>query len=1234
MCICLWSTLAAAVEVPWSKTAGMDPASAWAVVYQEALPAVESRREAATRQAESRTSFFEGETPFEEAFPELVGASFSDRDVVSARLAALDARGTIRAQERVVRVPDLGNTGRERRLQDAWKQVLDAEDAADALAKRLWLGVRAHLAIEVHRRAWLQRYLGEVEAERVVAREQLSVKGADEARWLARIGELDVAVQRLHQLEAAARRAALVESVIPPDLSIESALLASGRTDDVAWWAALRVRLLGNFGDLEIFEIEQSWLEGSDAARRHARLSMLQQLMTAAPSTVIDLVEEERLTQGRSALVAGVARAQAWAAVVDQTRWAASRQQQAADDLAIAELRLALTDVVLAGAEENRLASATQAHVARQDLQRAAAEADALRAAARDDAERAAADIADAVVQAKQRGAEAWDAVSALETASTTQFTGDQTRLDAWKMEIREIRGRNVLDPARPDPDEVYADLRLGLTRLREQALTSRGVLLKREQIVAEVGRTGIDERNRIAGSRAVVMAFDTPEAKQHALASLADWERAIQREEEAAHKSMSLAGVQLDQALYHLRLVKQLKRGLSSYVSWAEIQADRGQLLLDISAELSLLGPQVTSTARERVASLVALPRSLLNFNFLTSLVFGSLWLFLLAAVWLGLRRRVDVAADWVNRVLEVHPAGHGGKQLHSTSTRVCRASLDLFFGWVLLDGASGVAPELGILLEIYLQIALYRWILGVFDWVIVPYPKRRPAYVVVGVKVHELVRSTLRIAVTWLIARRFTIDFLVELFTADALAELANLAFLLVGLLLLFRVLSRWEPELRQRVARIRHAGRLVRLLARGPATRWTVPLYAVGSGAVVGAVTAWDMLLGKAGEVESVGWLFNALHRYRLDPSAVPDQPLTEPLLNRLTSTEVGEVTVERTAARERVRSVVNNWREKQHKGVLLVTGDQGSGKRTFVDALVPSLMLDGLVCRRASLDHRLVGEEAALAWLCEVAGLPHAVADSSDAVAALCDLPPRVFVLEDLHNAFLREVNGFEAMRGLLLVLNATSAHHFWLLTMHQPSWTYLKRLGTLLDTGLIEEVVPLPALTGDELKDLVTRRAEKVGIELDFSRLEAVGPFGSDPAVEQERSVEGFFRLLAEASQGIPSVAVRMWHQCLSPDEDPDRVRVHMDPCLAGGTLSDLMEDELFVLTALRLQNQLTIDEIVAATNIPMERIRSTLQRLRHRDLLHESGGKVTVTSVMTPTVTRTLRRRHFLQWAV
>ncbi|MBW2256865.1 MAG: hypothetical protein JRI25_20040 [Deltaproteobacteria bacterium] len=89
--------------------------------------------------------------------------------------------------------------------------------------------------------------------------------------------------------------------------------------------------------------------------------------------------------------------------------------------------------------------------------------------------------------------------------------------------------------------------------------------------------------------------------------------------------------------------------------------------------------------------------------------------------------------------------------------------------------------------------------------------------------------------------------------------------------------------------------------------------------------------------------------------------------------------------------------------------------------------------------------------------------------------------------------------------------------------------------------------------------------------------------------------------------------------------------VHMSDALALGTVSDLAEADLFTLVALRTQDCLDEQELVAVTNMSPATVRNTVKHLDQRGLVLEEGRQVTIPQSELPAVTRTLRRRNFLQ---
>jgi len=164
----------------------------------------------------------------------------------------------------------------------------------------------------------------------------------------------------------------------------------------------------------------------------------------------------------------------------------------------------------------------------------------------------------------------------------------------------------------------------------------------------------------------------------------------------------------------------------------------------------------------------------------------------------------------------------------------------------------------------------------------------------------------------------------------------------------------------------------------------------------------------------------------------------------------------------------------------------------------------------------------------------------------------------------------------------------------------------------------------------QLQTLTLKRMELLGLETDFSPLLRANPFGAEPEVELERTRNAFYRLLAEASSGNPAVALQMFAQCLSPGPEEGVLRVHMADVLALGTVSALAEADLFTLVALRTQDVLDEQELVAVTNMSPATVRNTVKHLQQRGLVREDAGRVTIPQSELPAVTRTLRRRHFL----
>ncbi len=488
------------------------------------------------------------------------------------------------------------------------------------------------------------------------------------------------------------------------------------------------------------------------------------------------------------------------------------------------------------------------------------------------------------------------------------------------------------------------------------------------------------------------------------------------------------------------------------------------------------------------------------------------------------------------------------------------------------------------------------------------------------------------MRVLLLWVILRQFTTFLTLEVLGADTLAWLFRLLFALAGVVLVGWLLHRWEPALRGRMGREHQGNRVVARLSEGPVHPLLAATWSLADLAFLGAKGVVDLSYRLAREGSGLGQVLNLVGRYRMaEPQAeAAPEPLSEEAGRRIVS--AGMTMVSRQGAVEDLEAHRAAWEHEHRRGMVAVLGDRGEGRRTLLSAYVDRLRGGGVAVSTSTIEARLVSAVQALGWLTEALELAPAPTTADEAVSALSALDSRVVVIERAHMAFLRTVGGFEALRTLLYVLNATSDHHLWVVGFHRPAWAYLSRLGDLANIEVFRATVNLPPLGEKDVRALTVGRTREAGYEPDFSGLVGDRLLGGDPEVEAERSTTLFFRLLAETSDGNGAVALRLWRDCLSLSDQPGVLRVRMGEGMAARTLTGLTDVHLFVLTALRTMEVLDEDELAQVTNMAAASIRQAVKHLHSRRLLTLDQGRVQITYDSLPAVTRSLRRRHFIHW--
>lgn len=317
----------------------------------------------------------------------------------------------------------------------------------------------------------------------------------------------------------------------------------------------------------------------------------------------------------------------------------------------------------------------------------------------------------------------------------------------------------------------------------------------------------------------------------------------------------------------------------------------------------------------------------------------------------------------------------------------------------------------------------------------------------------------------------------------------------------------------------------------------------------------------------------------------------------------------------------------WQEKRADGSLVLVGEKGAGKTTLAaqlarearDAALVQHTIRGKPTRRDELVQDLCGAF-------ELEGV--------EDVATLCERlnegEDRVAVLDEAHNVFLREIDGYGAYDALVDVVNGTSKKVFWVLIFNRFTWQFLNASRSRAHS--FRRILDVPQWSPEEIQRLIRLRHERTGFELRFDEVLLSGSRSSSGSLELVEEAEGYFRLLWESSAGNPRIATRLWLSSLRPiSEDTMAVGIFPDPHDAMPPL--LQEDLLFALAAICQHENLSNDEMTRVLNLPEEFSRFATQYLAETGLVEAKDGRsdrFTLAPRTYRAVLRLLRSKHLL----
>ncbi|MCP3960193.1 MAG: hypothetical protein GY719_20300 [bacterium] len=320
-------------------------------------------------------------------------------------------------------------------------------------------------------------------------------------------------------------------------------------------------------------------------------------------------------------------------------------------------------------------------------------------------------------------------------------------------------------------------------------------------------------------------------------------------------------------------------------------------------------------------------------------------------------------------------------------------------------------------------------------------------------------------------------------------------------------------------------------------------------------------------------------------------------------------------------------VAQWRRGEGGGAFLLAGEQGIGKRAWIDRFCAREP----VAARLRLDRRLTEPRELIDWLARhLLGEGETVASRSELAERLGAGERSIVVLEGAENLFLARVDGYRALAEMAALAGETRLEVFWMLSMEGLAFNHLR--ATAKELTYLGHVAELPDWPEKRIRELLLRRLAAGGFTANWAELLGAAGSGEDAEARRREGETAFISLLSDFADGNPQVALHYFLRSLVPGGNGSRAELTVRPFRPPpeSQLADMRTEAFFLLAAVARHGNLTLEEASSVSGYPPALAGILLTRLLDLGALAADGERYRVTSHWQPTVFRLLRRRNVL----
>ncbi len=389
-------------------------------------------------------------------------------------------------------------------------------------------------------------------------------------------------------------------------------------------------------------------------------------------------------------------------------------------------------------------------------------------------------------------------------------------------------------------------------------------------------------------------------------------------------------------------------------------------------------------------------------------------------------------------------------------------------------------------------------------------------------------------------------------------------------------------------------------------------------------------YDKTLIKFGLAEKEQKITAALADFLVETeNAIQKLPYVYQRLYRIEPIDDESFFVGRLEEMKALNDAYNNWKNGRYSATVLV-GEKGSGASTSINFFIKNNVLGDRV-KRIKLNKAIFSQKDLIVSFNEIFDLKTTtIEELSDQL--IKKYKDSILILEDINYLFLREVNGFQAIKSFLEILSKTGKEIFWLNSCKLYAWNYLNK--TLLIESYYRNVVTLKALDEKQIINVILSRHRVSGYNIQFEFEENTKNAAKLNKISEEEQQEAlkndFFKQLNKFSDSNLSLALLYWLRSTKKVEN-NTIYIGNMIDFDFSFLKKLSMQPIFTLQALILHENLSIDEHAHIFNQTILQSRMELMVLEDRGLINQNEqNEFTINQLLYRQVVNLLKNKNFI----